>query len=122
MIQAEDCDEFSPAFEVNGVNKWQGLTIAEIVQQEGEIIPFGNKGQKAIALKRMIAPYAEQGTLIVFGCDGKSRSFDVSDLFTDASDKSDFVLTLSKKNFLKLTTTKTPKPILRKVYRLKLVP
>jgi hypothetical protein len=121
-LHAAQCDEFSPTFEVNGVNKWQGLTAEEIVLQEGEITSLGNKEHNAVALKRLVAPYAQQGTLIVFSCDGKSQSYEVIDLLADAPDKAGIVLTLSKKNFLKLTATKTPKPILKKVYRLRLIP
>lgn len=123
LLHAEECNEFAVSFMVDGVDKWKGLSTTEIVQRENEINASSSaKGNdKGIELKVLISPYAKKGTLIVYACGGKSKSFEVTDLLSGVSEKSDLFLTLSKKGFFKLVNANNSKPMLKKVYQLKLV-
>lgn len=122
--QSQECDEFSVSFMVDGKNKWEGLSIEEIQKREPNMrfrIP-GKNQTEGLALKHLVNPYAKNGTLIVYACDGGNESFEVAQLLSDNSDDSGYFLTLSKRNFFKLMKAGKPKPLLKKVYQLKLVP
>ena len=122
LLYAEACDEFSVSFVVDGVEKWKGLSPLEIHQQESGADASNSMDNKGVMLKDLVSPYTKQGTLIIYACGGKSKSFEVVDLLSGATEKSGFFLTLSRKNFFKLVNANNSKPILKKVYQLKLVP
>ena len=124
LAHAQDCDEFSVSFMVNGVNKWKGLSTVEIHQREHktEFKAPGKGATEGLALKDLISPYAKQGVLFLYSCDGTNSSYEVANLLSDDSGDSNFLLILSKRNFFKLMKVGQRRSILKKVYQLKLVP
>lgn len=124
LLHADACDEFSVSFMVDGVDRWKGLSPVEIYQRESKNKASDSvkSDKQGVMLKDLIGSQAKQGTLIIYACGGKSKSFEVVDLLSDVTEKSGLFLTLSKKNFFKLVNANNSKPILKKVYQLKLVP
>ena len=122
-LHANSCDEFSPSFIVAGKNKWQGMSIPEIIQSENNLKSADKDAVKdqTIFLKKLVLPYEVSGLLVVSACNGGSHTFKVADLIVDADDEAGYQLSLSKKQFFKLVTTKNARPILKKVYKLQLV-
>lgn len=124
MLHAEECDEFIVSFMVHSVDKWKGLSTEEIYQRENKTQNSDiEKGlAKGVSVKDLIKPYASEGALIVYACNGKSKTIEVRNLLSDAPEQSDYFLTLSKKKFFKLVDANSSKPVLKKVYNLRLIP
>jgi len=120
-LHADSCDEFSPAFIVDGKNQWQGMSIPEIIQSENNLKSIDKDAVKdqTISLKKLVQPFAVSGALVVSACNGKSHTFKVADLLAN-DDETGYQLSLSKKQFFKLVSTKNAKPILKKVSKLQL--
>ena len=124
LVRAEVCDGLSISFMIDEVNIWEGLSPLEIYDHEQKTrVKVPGKGvTKGLALKDLISPHAKQGTLFLYSCEGTNSGYEVANLLADGSGDENFILTLSKRNFFKLMKTSTRKPILKKVYQLKLVP
>ena len=123
LLYAEECNELAPSFMVNGVEKWRGLSVTEVYKQHNATnsLEHSKDSSKGVSLKSLISPYAKDGTLIVYACGGKSRSFEVADLLSGASEKPDYYLVMTKKKFFKLVDAQNSKPILKRVHLLKLL-
>ena len=114
---AQSCDEFVPSFIVDGENLWHGLTPLNIYQREKT-----RKNETiGLPLKNLVEVHAKQGVLLIDACDGTSQSIDVAKIIS-AEKEGVYMLTLSKKNFFKLVEAGSAKPLLKRIYRLKLVP
>ncbi|MFT5116035.1 MAG: hypothetical protein ACI9LO_001515 [Planctomycetota bacterium] len=124
LVHAQKCDGLSVAFIVDGVNKWEGLSSVEIQRREPktEFSVPGKNSLEGLTLKDLLSPYAKKGTLLLSSCDGSNTSYEVVNLLADGNADANIFLTLSKKNFFKLMKTDERKPILKKVFQLKLIP
>jgi hypothetical protein len=120
-LYAEECDEFSVSFMVDGDDQWNGMKPVDIYQQENEMNAAETEKKQGIALKDLIAPYADKRTLVIYACGGKSKSVEVAELLSVTQGNQDLLLVLSKKNFFKLVDADNKKPILKKVNQLKLM-
>ena len=123
LLHAEACDEFSVAFMVEGTDRWEGMSPLDILQRESATSTSSSTDKNSgVMLKDLVSPHAKQGTLIIYSCGGKNKNLEVADLLSGVAEKSGYFLTLSRKNFFKLVNTNNSKPVLKKIYRLKLVP
>lgn len=118
---AADCNAFKPTFTVDGEEQWKGQSPDVIVKLYHKDTGANELYKKKLLVRELIRPYGKNGVLVLSICNGKSKSYDVVDILSDTSDENSLALMLARKDFFKLISTKSTKPILKKVSGVQLI-